>query len=88
MFKRLSLTISMLLLTATVGFLVWAISNNYQHTQINNIFLEKLKEKFEDEVTDQRIRFDRHVKAFSPAVRIYASLEITHEYITLAKARI
>ena len=81
MFKKLSLTISMLLLTATVGFIVWAVSDNYQHAELNHIFHKKLKDRFKNEAADQRIRFDRYVKSYYPAVRTYAALANTRDYI-------
>ena len=85
MFKKLSLTASMLLLTATVGLMVWALSDNYQHVELNKIFLIKLTEQFKNEVTEQRTRFDRYVKAYYPAVRTYTSLANTRDYIESEK---
>jgi len=79
--SRLSLTISMLLLTASVGLVVWAVSDNYQHKALNDIFYVKLTDRFKDEATEQRIRFDRHVKAYYPAVRTYAQLSNVRDYI-------
>jgi len=81
MMSRLSLTISMLLLTASVGLVVWAISDTYQHAALNDIFYVKLKERFQGEATEQRIRFDRFVKAYYPAVRTYASQTNARDYI-------
>jgi len=81
MMSRLSLTISMLLLTASVGLVVWAVSDNYQHRALNDIFYVKLTDRFKDEATEQRIRFDRHVKAYYPAVRTYAQLSNARDYI-------
>ena len=81
MMSRLSLTISMLLLTASVGLVVWAVSDNYQHKALNDIFYVKLTDRFKDEATEQRIRFDRHVKAYYPAVRTYAQLSNVRDYI-------
>ena len=71
----------MLMLTVTVGVFVWAISDNYQHNELNDIFHVKLKERFDEEVADQRIRFDRFVKAFHPSVRTYAQLTGIRDYI-------
>lgn len=69
------------MLTVTVGVFVWAISDNYQHNELNDIFHVKLKERFDEEVADQRIRFDRFVKAFHPSVRTYAQLTGIRDYI-------
>lgn len=81
MLKRLPLTLSMLMLTVTVGVFVWAISDSYQHHELNDIFHVKLKERFDEEVADQRIRFDRYVKAYHPAVRTYAQLTGIRDYV-------
>jgi len=81
MFKRLPLTTAMLILTASVGLFVWAISDSYQHAELNNIFYVKLNERFNEEVSDQRIRFDRFVKAYYPAVRIYAHMADIRDYV-------
>ncbi|NOX07967.1 MAG: bifunctional diguanylate cyclase/phosphodiesterase [Gammaproteobacteria bacterium] len=79
--NRLSLTTSMLILTVTVGLVVWAISDSYQHEELNDIFYVKLKERFNDEVSDQRIRFDRQVKSYYPAVRTYAAMVNIRDYL-------
>ena len=71
----------MLILTATVGIFVWAISDKYQHNELNDIFHLKLKERFHEEVADQRVRFDRFVKAYYPAVRTYAQLTGIRDYV-------
>ena len=80
MLTRFSLTGSMLILTVTVGIVVWAISDSYQHKELNEIFYVELNERFLDEVSEQRIRFDKYVKAYYPAVRTYASLANIQKY--------
>ena len=81
MMSRLSLTISMLLLTASVGLVVWAVSDSYQSKALNDIFYVKLTERFQDEATEQRTRFDRHFKAYYPAVRTYAAQVNARDYV-------
>lgn len=81
MFARMSLTTSMLILTVTVGLIVWGVSDKYQHAELNDIFYVKLKERFDEEVADQRIRFDRFVKAYYPAVRTYAKMADIRDYV-------
>ena len=81
MLNRLPLTVSMLILTATVGLVVWAISDTYQHAELNEIFHVKLTEQFSKEVIGQRIRFDRFVKAYNPAVRTYAQMVNLRDYV-------
>jgi len=81
MLTRLSLTTSMLILTAIIGLLVWAVSDKYKQDELNKIFYQELEEQFNDEVADQRIRFDRKVKAYFPAAKTYASLAATRDYV-------
>jgi len=71
----------MLILTVTVGIVVWAVSDNYQHAELNNIFSIKLNERFKEDVAQQRTRFDRYVKAYYPAVRTYAHMADIRDYI-------
>ena len=71
----------MLLLTASVGLVVWAVSDSYQGKALNDIFYVKLTERFKDEAAEQRTRFDRHFKAYYPSVRTYASQVNARDYV-------
>lgn len=80
MFPRLSLTLSMLLLTMSVGIIVWVSSDSYQHYKLSKIFNEKLSERFEKEAKEHRIRFYRYLKSYNPAVKMYASNQAAFTY--------
>ena len=63
----------MLLLTMSVGLVVWAASHSYHDYKLNSIFQDKLSERFNKEAKDHRTRFYRYLNLFNPAVKTYAS---------------
>lgn len=73
MFPRLSLTTSMLLLTMSVGLVVWASSHAYRDYKLSSIFHENLSQRFNKEARDDRTRFYRYLNSFNPAVKTYVS---------------
>lgn len=62
----------MLILTTTVGVLLWAASDRYQSYQLSTIFQKNLSVRFKDEAKEHRVRFYRYLNSYDPAVRIYA----------------
>ena len=81
MFPRLSLTLTMLLLTMSAGIAVWGVSQAYQNYQLSNIFQEILSERFNKEAREHRIRFYQHLKKYNPTVKIYADRVAAKNYI-------
>jgi diguanylate cyclase (GGDEF)-like protein len=69
---RFSLTLSMLLLTVTVGAGVWLVTDHYQSNLLHSEMTETLKQRFNENAMQQRVRFDQYVKSFNPGVRLYA----------------
>ncbi len=82
MLSRFSLTTSMLILTISVGIILWAASDQYQTEQLSSIFQENLNARFKEEAKEHRIRFYGHINSFNPAVRIYASNVSALDYVT------
>jgi len=76
-----SLTSTMLILTVLVGIVVWLISDAYQSDELSEIFHNTLEAQLADEAREQRIRFDRAVKAFHPVVKMYASTTYLKDYV-------
>ena len=81
MFPRLSLTLSMLLLTASVGLIVWASSYTYQNFKLGSIYEEELSERFNKESREYRTRFHRYLNTYNPAVINYANNVSARNYI-------
>ena len=81
MLPRLSLTLTMLLLTTSVGFTVWALSYTYQNYKLNTIFQENLSKRLQYEAREHSERFYRYIDKFHPAVDIYANNVAALDYI-------
>ncbi|MDH5388544.1 MAG: EAL domain-containing protein [Gammaproteobacteria bacterium] len=63
----------MLLLTMSVGLVVWASSHSYHDYKLSSIFEDKLSERFNKEAREHRTRFYRYLNSFNPAVKTYVS---------------
>ena len=81
MLRNVSLTWTMLILTATVGIVVWAVSDIYQSKELSKIFQQTLTAQLSEEAHEQRTRFDRFVKAFHPSVRLYSGTKAIQSYV-------
>ena len=81
MFHRLSLTLSMLLLTTSVGLTVWAASYTYQNYKLSAIFKEKLSDQFVKESGKHRTQFYQYLNLFNPAVKLYADNNAVSSYV-------
>jgi diguanylate cyclase (GGDEF)-like protein len=69
---RVSLTLSMLILTMTVGAGVWYVTDLYQSNLLSTDLTRQLRQQFNEDALQQRIRFDQYVKSYNPGVRLYA----------------
>ena len=81
MFSRFSLTTSMLLLTNTVGILLWAASDQYQTEQLSSIFQKNLSDRFKHEAKEHRVRFYQYLDSYTPAVSSYANNASAVDYL-------
>jgi diguanylate cyclase (GGDEF)-like protein len=80
-FKKLSLTTSMLLLTFAVGLVIWLISDAYQVYALNAVFRENLTQRFSEQAREQRLRFDSYIKSYNPSIKLYATNTRLLEYL-------
>lgn len=71
--SRFSLTTSMLIVTLIVGVILWAASDLYQSHQLRSIFHQNLETRFKNQATEDRVRFNRYINSYDPAVRVYAN---------------
>jgi diguanylate cyclase (GGDEF)-like protein len=72
----------MLLLTAVVGLVVWAVSDKFQTDSLREIFYGKLVQRFSWQAEEQRILFDRYVKGHHQAVRLFIKSHGIKQYVT------
>ena len=83
--RSFSLTVKMLLLTAVVGLVVWAISDTLQTNRLKEIFYEKLSERFSWQAEKQRILFDRYVKGHHQVVKLFIENHDIKQYVANAE---
>ena len=51
---------------------VWFVSDNYQTRELKNIFQIKLSERFSIQAKEHRTRFDKHIKSYNQAAKLYS----------------
>ncbi|RPI66676.1 MAG: hypothetical protein EHM47_16235, partial [Ignavibacteriales bacterium] len=64
MFKHISLTLKMLLITIIVGVTTWSFLDLLQLSTIDEAFNAALSERLNEGETENRMLFDRYVKSF------------------------
>lgn len=79
--SRHSLMLKMLISTAVIGLVVWAITDSIQNYSLKQIFNKKLAERFSLQAENQRIMFDRYVKNHHHAVKLFIGSQKLKEYI-------
>ncbi|MDH5446035.1 MAG: EAL domain-containing protein [Gammaproteobacteria bacterium] len=81
MWKKSGLTGKMLIYTASIGLVVWFISDYYQTRTLKEIFHEKLQNRFSIQAQEHRTLFDRYIKIHNQAAKLLASSDYLHHYI-------
>ena len=79
--RKLSLTWKMLLLTAAVSLVIWAVTDSIQTRSLKTIFHQELSEQFSLQAEEQRVRFDRYVKGHHQVVKLFADSNALQRYI-------
>lgn len=80
-FRRVSLTLRMVVLTALVGYVVWAVLDYIQTRALVRIFQTQLTVRLSQEALEDRLNFDRYITAHHQLVRILAGQAQLNEYI-------
>ena len=75
-----SLTISMLALTILGGVIIWFGYDYYQYRALDTVLSDTLKQRFNEQARQQRLRFDHYIKSYSPSVKLYATNHAVIEY--------
>jgi len=76
-----SLTLRMLLITLVMGLLIWAGLAQIQKIRLSEIFHEKLSDRFAQQARQDRLRFDRYIKAHHKAVTLFAHHQALRDYL-------
>jgi signal transduction histidine kinase len=71
----------MVILTVVIGVIVWIVLDNIQSRRIKNIFMAQLTERLGQQAMEDRLRFDRYVKAHQQSVRIFVMQNNFIDYI-------
>lgn len=78
---KIPLAWKMLILTASVGLVAWAALDSLQARTVRSLFHGELKERFSQQATEDRIRFDQYVKNYNKAVIVIASQKKFQDYL-------
>jgi signal transduction histidine kinase len=81
MFRRIPLTVKMLVTTLLVGFAVWYVLDNSYVLTLKEIFLQSLTERLDREAFGNRKRFDNHVKLYNHSVKMFTSQKRLNDYV-------
>jgi signal transduction histidine kinase/AmiR/NasT family two-component response regulator len=85
--RRIPLTAKMALLTVVVGLAVWGVSDRVQTRTLKRIYRAQLLERLEQEVSEERTIFDRHLKAHYQLAKLVVSQNRFHEYVEETESR-
>jgi len=81
MFRRIPLTIQMLLLCLTVGIIVWFVLDNYQTKEFKNLLETQLMKRLNKEASENRQLFDRSIYLQNQLAKLLVSQEVFADYI-------
>ncbi len=79
--KRISLTLKMVAITVFVGLFMWASFDLMQTRKLKSIFLERLNDRLSMRAMEDRLNFDRYVKAHLHSIKLFISQRNFSEYI-------
>lgn len=71
----------MLIYTASIGLVVWFVSDNYQTRTLEEVFQKKLQERFSLQAQEHRTLFDRYVKIHNQAAKLIARTDALYHYM-------
>jgi len=79
--KRISLTTKMLLITVTVGIVLWAITDYFQNNSLKEIHLTKHKETIRQRAAENRMHFDAFIKKYYQSVKLFTTGKRLNDYL-------
>ncbi|GMR21326.1 MAG: hypothetical protein BMS9Abin36_1926 [Gammaproteobacteria bacterium] len=77
----------MLTLVVLTGSIVWTVSDSIQTRSLKEIFQTKLAERFSNQAREQRISFDRYVKAHHQTIKLFATNNSLNRYVRNSRWR-
>jgi diguanylate cyclase (GGDEF)-like protein len=83
--KRLPVTLKMIAITAVVGLIMWVIFDVIQTRKLKNIFQAQLTERLSKQAMEDRLNFDRYIKAYLHSVKLFISQTNFSQYIEKQK---
>lgn len=83
--RRIPLTLKMVVITVLVGLTMWFSFDVMQARKLRSIFLSQLTERLRRQAMEDRIGFDRFVKAHLHSIKLFISQRNFSEYIERQK---
>ena len=78
---KLSLMKKMLLLTTVAGAIGWIVLDYMQTNRLNDFFSKEFSERLKEQATEDRLRFDQHVKNYRRGVILISSQNSFNDYV-------
>lgn len=82
---RVSLTVKMVVLTIVTGLVVWLVLDYALTSKLRTIFHSQLTERLGHNAMEDRLSFDRYVKAFQGAVKLFITQKNFSDYVESRK---
>jgi class 3 adenylate cyclase len=80
-FRRLSLTVQMVIGIVLGSFVVWVVLNHIQTIELRKIFQQQLAKRLGQEALEDRLNLDRYIAAHNELVRVLAEQTQLNDYI-------
>jgi diguanylate cyclase (GGDEF)-like protein len=79
--KRIPVTLKMVAITIVVGLIMSGAFDLIQTQKLKSIFQSQLTERLGKQAMEDRLNFDRHIKAYLHSVKLFVSQRKFNEYI-------
>ncbi len=83
--NRIPLTQKMVLITVVLSLIMWTAFDFIQTGKLKSIFQERLTERLSKQAMEDRLRFDRYVKAHLHSAKLFVSQRNFDEYMKVQK---
>ncbi len=78
---RIPLTLKTVIIALVVGTAVWFILDHIQSRRIKTVFMDQLTERLGQQAMDDRLRFNRYVKAYHLSAALFVMQKNFSDYI-------
>ena len=79
--QSISLTIKSLLLTISVGVILWVVLDYLQGKDIQALFIQELLEGLQTQAKEDRALFDKHIQSHQKAAKLIVSQKRFQDYV-------